>query len=255
MSKHAFGLASVEMSDVASDGGLGTAWQTIGETVTDSASLTTTSPSTTDFKVEESDSPVESTVSDPGISSFAWSSFDISAANLVALYGGTRTASVPAGGVGSFGTIVGGSSYTNGTYTNVSLIGGTGTGAKATIVVSGGSVTSVTKTVAGSGYTIGDVLSALSGDIGGTGTGFSVPIATRTVLIPETWDAPDTIPVLYKSLRLTDKKGNVITIPRSQITTTLGLSFSKTKLGQVNMTAKILQPEKTGVKRYSIQYA
>jgi hypothetical protein len=251
--KHAFGLALVEMSDVASDGGLGTAWQTIGETVTDSASLTTTSPSTTDFKVEESDSPVESTVSDPGISSFAWSSFDISAANLVALYGGTRTAGI-SGVIGTFGTITGGSSYTNGTYTNVSLTGGTGTGAKGTIVVSGGAVTSVTKTAGGSGYAVSDVLSAAAGTIGGTGTGFSVPVATITTSA-ETWDAPDTIPVLYKSLRLTDKKGNVITIPRSQITTTLGLSFSKTKLGQVNMTAKILQPEKTGVKRYSIQYA
>ena len=50
------------------------------------------------------------------------------------------------------------STYTNGTYTNVSLVGGTGTGAEATVVISGGNVTSVTITTPGSGYSVGDVL-------------------------------------------------------------------------------------------------
>ena len=64
---------------------------------------------------------------------------------------------------------VAGTLYTNGTYTAVSLTGGTGSGAKATIVVSGGGVSSVTLTAAGTGYTVGDVLSATSASIGGTG--------------------------------------------------------------------------------------
>lgn len=76
------------------------------------------------------------------------------------------------------GTLVGGSTYTNGTYTAVSLTGGSGTGAKATIVVSGAAVTSVTITTAGNGYVVGDTLSALAASIGGTGTGFSVKAAT-----------------------------------------------------------------------------
>jgi len=77
------------------------------------------------------------------------------------------------------GAITAGSSYTNGTYTNVPLTGGTGTGATATIVVTTGAVSSVTiaSTGTGSGYAYGDTLSASAANIGGTGSGFSVPVA------------------------------------------------------------------------------
>lgn len=75
-------------------------------------------------------------------------------------------------------TLVGGSTYTNGTYTNVTLTGGSGAGAKATIVVSGATVTSVTLTKPGNGYTVGNTLSATAASIGGSGTGFSIKVAT-----------------------------------------------------------------------------
>jgi hypothetical protein len=75
-------------------------------------------------------------------------------------------------------TLVGGTLYTNGTYTNVTLTGGSGSGAKATIVVSGGSVTSVTLTMPGNGYAVGNTLSATAASIGGTGSGFSIKVAT-----------------------------------------------------------------------------
>lgn len=75
-------------------------------------------------------------------------------------------------------TLVGGTLYTNGTYTNVTLTGGSGSGAKATIVVSGGSVTTVTLTKAGNGYSVGNTLSATAASIGGTGSGFSIKVAT-----------------------------------------------------------------------------
>jgi hypothetical protein len=61
------------------------------------------------------------------------------------------------GGANLF-TLTAGSGYTNGTYTNVIMTGGTGTGARATIVVAGGVVTSVTITVNGTGYAVGDQL-------------------------------------------------------------------------------------------------
>jgi len=75
-------------------------------------------------------------------------------------------------------TLVGGSLYTNGTYTNVSLTGGSGVGAKATVVVSGGSVTSVTITTRGSAYAVDNTLSAAAASIGGTGSGFSIKVQT-----------------------------------------------------------------------------
>lgn len=75
-------------------------------------------------------------------------------------------------------TLVGGTLYTNGTYTNVTLTGGSGSGAKATVVVSGGSVTTVTLTTPGNGYVVGNTLSATAASIGGTGSGFSIKVAT-----------------------------------------------------------------------------
>ena len=75
-------------------------------------------------------------------------------------------------------TLVGGSAYTNGTYTGVNLTGGTGTGAKATIVVAGNVVSTVTVTTKGTYYQVGDTLSATPASIGGTGSGFSIKIAT-----------------------------------------------------------------------------
>ena len=78
----------------------------------------------------------------------------------------------------TLGTITGGTAYTNGTYTAVPLTGGSGTGALATIVVAGNSVTTVTVTTFGNNYNVGDVLSATAASIGGTGSGFSVPVAT-----------------------------------------------------------------------------
>ena len=75
-------------------------------------------------------------------------------------------------------TLVGGTLYTNGTYTNVTLTGGSGSGAKATIVVAGATVTTVTITKPGNGYVIGNTLSATAATIGGTGSGFSIKVAT-----------------------------------------------------------------------------
>ena len=64
------------------------------------------------------------------------------------------------GAVNLFALTNAGSGYTNGTYTLTSLTGGSGTGAKATIVVAGGVVTTVTITTRGSGYAVGNTLTA-----------------------------------------------------------------------------------------------
>ena len=79
------------------------------------------------------------------------------------------------------GTLVGGSAYTNGTYTGVPLTGGAGSGAIATITVASGAVSAVTITTGGIGYVAGNTLSAAATSIGGTGTGFTVNAATVAV--------------------------------------------------------------------------
>ena len=88
--------------------------------------------------------------------------------------------------VGSIGTLVGGTGYTNGTYTNVPLVRTTGSGSQllasgvaANITVAGGIVTVCTlvSTRTGEGYAVGNVLTAAGGYLG-AGTGFTINVAT-----------------------------------------------------------------------------
>jgi len=98
----------------------------------------------------------------------------VSGTNIVS---GTTVNAVTSSSIQSLGAITAGSGYVNGTYTNVPLTGGSGFNATATIVVSGGGVTSVTITLLGAGYVVGDNLSASNTNLGGTGAGFSIPVA------------------------------------------------------------------------------
>jgi hypothetical protein len=76
-------------------------------------------------------------------------------------------------------TLVPGTGYTNtGAYTNVPLIGGTGSGATADFAIIGGVVSSVNINQGGKGYTAGDLLTASTANLGGTGSGFTIKVAT-----------------------------------------------------------------------------
>ena len=88
--------------------------------------------------------------------------------------------------VATLGSLVGGSGYTDGSYTNVPLVRATGSGtqllasgAAANITVASGIVTACTlvATRTGEGYTAGTVLTAAPGFIG-AGTGFTINAAT-----------------------------------------------------------------------------
>lgn len=82
-------------------------------------------------------------------------------------------------GVATVGAVVPGSGYTNGTYENVPLSGGTGSGVLATVIVAATVVSSVTITKAGAGYTVADVLEVPGAFAGGTATTLAnVPVAT-----------------------------------------------------------------------------
>ena len=89
---------------------------------------------------------------------------------------GTTVQAITTSNIKTLGAITGGSGYVNGSYVNVTLTGGSGSGAKATIGVSGTAVTTVTITARGAGYLVGDVLSATAASLGGTGAGFSIPV-------------------------------------------------------------------------------
>jgi hypothetical protein len=81
-------------------------------------------------------------------------------------------------GTSSTTNVGSGTGYTNGTYTNVPLTGGTGSGALATVTIIGGSINSVNITTSGSGYSVGDILSASNTNLGGTGSGFQRRVVT-----------------------------------------------------------------------------
>ena len=101
----------------------------------------------------------------------------------------------------SVGTLTVGTGYVDGTYYQVPLTGGSGYGAVATVTVYGGSVSSVIITEGGSSYLVGDTISAANTNIGGTGAGFSAPVATILNSSGTTWlgDNFDTV-LLYGSI-------------------------------------------------------
>ena len=82
------------------------------------------------------------------------------------------------GAVAGLGPITPGSGYGVGTYNNIPLTGGSGSGALANITVSGGAVTAVVIAVPGINYQVNDVLSASNVNLGGSGSGFFVPVAS-----------------------------------------------------------------------------
>jgi hypothetical protein len=106
------------------------------------------------------------------------------------------------GVIATTGGLIGGSSYTAGTYLGVSLTGGQGTNAVADITIAGGAVTSVAIRNGGSLYVTGDVLTASSSLIGNTGNGFTVNVVTVSNPNGVSWLGDNYSPVLlYGAMR------------------------------------------------------
>jgi hypothetical protein len=83
------------------------------------------------------------------------------------------------GGVLAFTLTNAGSGYTDGTYNNTLLTGGTGTGATANITVAGGVVTAVVINGHGSGYATSNVLSATFGG----GSNFAITVTSLMTFV------------------------------------------------------------------------
>jgi hypothetical protein len=110
--------------------------------------------------------------------------------------------SIVQGAISGVGTVTGGSSYTTGVYPNIELTGGNGSGATATITVAGGVVSSVVLNNPGNFYAVGNSLTAASSSIGGTGSGFSVTVASVNNTAGTSWLGDNYDPVLfYGSMR------------------------------------------------------
>jgi hypothetical protein len=96
--------------------------------------------------------------------------------------------------------VSGGSGYANGVYQNVSLTGGSGSGATADIVISGGLAGSCTVKFGGQFYVVGDTLSCSS--LGTSGAGFSVTVSAVSNSTGTSWLGDNYDPVLfYGSMR------------------------------------------------------
>ena len=107
------------------------------------------------------------------------------------------------GEIATIGTIVGGNTYVPGTYYNVPLTGGSGSGAIANITVdSSGTITNVSIQNGGQFYAVGNTLSCSNSYLGNSGTGFTFPVATVTNLSGTSWLGLNFDPVLlYGALR------------------------------------------------------
>ena len=105
-------------------------------------------------------------------------------------------------GAVSSGTITPGSGYINNLYSNVPITGGSGNGATANITVSGNVVTNVRFNNLGNFYVVGDVVSASTSSLGGTGSGFQFTITAVDNTLGTSWLGDNYDPVLlYGSLR------------------------------------------------------
>lgn len=105
--------------------------------------------------------------------------------------------SIVQGAIATIGTITGGSLYTNGTYSNVPLTGGSGSGATANITISGQTVTSVTIKNSGNFYVAGDVLSCSNTYVGGSGSGLVIPVSSVNNTAGTSWLGDNYDPVLF----------------------------------------------------------
>jgi hypothetical protein len=92
--KYTLGLTTIQFSAIASDGGVGTSFSTLGQTYENTCVLATDDPETTEFFIEESDTPVVSS-SKEGKTTLKFSVADPDIDTLTELLGGTVTGVSP----------------------------------------------------------------------------------------------------------------------------------------------------------------
>ena len=95
-----------------------------------------------------------------------------------------------------------GSGYVNGSYENVPLTNGSGSGATANITVSNTTISGITITSGGQFYVVGDTLNVDNSYLGGVGSSFAATVATVGNSTGTSWLGDNFDPVLlYGSMR------------------------------------------------------
>lgn len=65
----------------------------------------------------------------------------------------------------------------------------------------------------------------------------------------EKWEAPDKIPVVEKSVRITPEQGLKFEIPRMKLVSKINATFSKSGILLIEVAGTVMQPTKAGTKK------
>ena len=130
----------------------------------------------------------------------------------------------------------------NATYTNVNIVGGTGTGGVCTVVVSGNTITGITVTTQGTGYAATNTgLSIAAGDLG-AGSGAAIWNLDAGDLFFETQN------IVVKDQGTGYAVGDIITVTAAQIgTPTADLTLTLVEADIIDKNAFVLETLSDGV--------
>jgi len=106
--------------------------------------------------------------------------------------------SIVQGIITTVGTLTGGTGYTNGTWENIPVTGGSGQNATCTVTVTGSAITSFTINNGGQFFVVGDTISINASYIGtGSGSGFSTTVSVVNNSTGQSWLGDNFDPVLF----------------------------------------------------------
>lgn len=64
---------------------------------------------------------------------------------------------------------------------------------------------------------------------------------------PDTWEAPDKMPVVERSVKISPEQGLAFEIPRLRMTSKINAQFSKSGILLIEVAGTVMQPEKSGL--------
>ena len=77
--------------------------------------------------------------------------------------------------------------------------------------------------------------------------------SVQTLTDNDVWEAPDTLPTIEKSVKVTPLQGLAFSVPRMRLQAKLNGNFSKSAMLLVEITGTVLAPTKSGEKKLKAQ--